>query len=682
MSYTTVLDYTPGSDTTAGGAGTTTGLGSNLADVRGGVWSRSGGKVVNNPSGVPLYGGLAARTGDGYTEQKVEVLFTPVASTPAEVIVALRADPVAGKYYYVSALPHSPFFGGGAMQIAAVTNGNASPAASPTTTYPGSAMVDGRQYKLSVVASGTSPTVVTGQIIDTTDDSVFNTITLSDSTAGLQQAGSWGLICGTVASPVDHLTLSQNDTVTPAPGTAGFVSTDGTTIHVLGTAPAGVTSPAYQWYASRTAGFADTDSGVVTGPTTLAWTHTTGTASGTAWYYRLKVTAGGSDYSPVKFGVTQGWAPECVGLLGDSITERAFSADDFRNTLAAIAPGRTYTVNNQGVSGTDTAYWLPSANHIQAAVAAMKTAGATKVGVMLGDNDAHESVPVSTYSTNMAAILAYVVSQGLTPAVHSPPACVPGSLSNNYTDVALGLLHDYGVALDALCNGTTILRGDRTLWTYSAEHPDTFLIGSWAYGGDGVHPTQAGQTVMQQRWAYGFASAFGLTAGAPSGGQSGTVPSASDVRYGVAVGSGTGTCHVPAAAQVLAGVAVDATTGTVTLPTASQVQSGVTFGAGSATTGTYAGTGSGLNSTQVQAACAAAIAATPVTLNLAQALPDAKSATVGGALAGGWTTAWGRASKDLVTRVLNLWGPGNATDTPSAVFSVDSALAPTERTPV
>lgn len=98
-------------------------------------------------------------------------------------------------------------------------------------------------------------------------------------------------------------------------------------------------------------------------------------------------------------------------------------------------------------------------------------------------------------------------------------------------------------------------------------------------------------------------------------GSSGTYTAAANVRSGTDRGDGTiGTLVVPPAATVLLTETFDnGTTGTVALPSAGQVEAGVSFGPAGSTTGTYSG-GAGLTQEQAQAACAAAIAATPTTL--------------------------------------------------------------------
>ncbi len=68
-------------------------------------------------------------------------------------------------------------------------------------------------------------------------------------------------------------------------------------------------------------------------------------------------------------------------------------------------------------------------------------------------------------------------------------------------------------------------------------------------------------------------------------------------------------------------------------------------------------------------------------LDMAQAIVDVRTTTVGGSLNGSWSTAWGRAVKDIANKILKVWGAGNTTDTPSTTFALDSGNNPTYRTP-
>lgn len=69
-----------------------------------------------------------------------------------------------------------------------------------------------------------------------------------------------------------------------------------------------------------------------------------------------------------------------------------------------------------------------------------------------------------------------------------------------------------------------------------------------------------------------------------------------------------------------------------------------------------------------------------VQLDLTQALTDVKTATVGGALHGAWSNAFGKVSIDIAGRLLRMFGFASQT-TPLVTFDLDSSSSPTQRTP-
>lgn len=69
----------------------------------------------------------------------------------------------------------------------------------------------------------------------------------------------------------------------------------------------------------------------------------------------------------------------------------------------------------------------------------------------------------------------------------------------------------------------------------------------------------------------------------------------------------------------------------------------------------------------------------PVDLNLGQPLEKTKAATVGGALAGSFLSAFGKAVKDRAGKLLELFWPGD--DAPLATFDLDDPANPSSRTP-
>lgn len=70
------------------------------------------------------------------------------------------------------------------------------------------------------------------------------------------------------------------------------------------------------------------------------------------------------------------------------------------------------------------------------------------------------------------------------------------------------------------------------------------------------------------------------------------------------------------------------------------------------------------------------------TLDFSQQLIDTKATTLGGAFAALWTIGWGKILKNLTTKTLGLFGPGNVSSTPSGQFQLDDVVNPSSRTPI
>lgn len=71
----------------------------------------------------------------------------------------------------------------------------------------------------------------------------------------------------------------------------------------------------------------------------------------------------------------------------------------------------------------------------------------------------------------------------------------------------------------------------------------------------------------------------------------------------------------------------------------------------------------------------------PGTINLTQPITDVQTATVGGALNGGWAASWGQVIKDVPGKLLKLWGAGaNTAGAASKTWTLDDGTNPTQRT--
>jgi hypothetical protein len=172
------------------------------------------------------------------------------------------------------------------------------------------------------------------------------------------------------------------------------------------------------------------------------------------------------------------------GMIGDSWA--AYYASQLGTDLAILL-GRPVSINDRGLSGTQTSDWLPSGSYLPAAVTSIVASGCTFVNFMLGTNDSRtaSNISASTYQANLEAIFAYLIANGLKVIVHYSSYVVPGGSWDANSDV---LLQSYHPVIDGLVDGVNIFQGDRQLYQFmQANTLDLY---------DGVHPGSTGITVV------------------------------------------------------------------------------------------------------------------------------------------------------------------------------------------
>jgi lysophospholipase L1-like esterase len=200
------------------------------------------------------------------------------------------------------------------------------------------------------------------------------------------------------------------------------------------------------------------------------------------------------------------WDPSTVttqalGFVGDSIT--ILVPGDGADTPADVAvaalsvDGLTVTATNRGIGGTTTADWLPAAGtgYLTAAKAQFVTDGVRIVHLMLGTNDAKDSVATSTsgFGDNVRAICEDLLSAGFIPVVSYSPFGVSGSFTGDFSDASIVRLIAYQTEIDKLVDGYRFYRGDAGAFEYFARHTGELS--------DGIHPNAAGATSLGGLWA-------------------------------------------------------------------------------------------------------------------------------------------------------------------------------------
>jgi len=196
-----------------------------------------------------------------------------------------------------------------------------------------------------------------------------------------------------------------------------------------------------------------------------------------------------------------------IGFLGDSIT---YGIGDnggpsaYDQDLAGLARnGYQITGVNYGNNGASvTSFYQQTLGPLQA----FQQAGVSVVSIMLGTNDASTGTHTTAqdYHDKLLGIINSFLAPGTgiqkvilnySPYIQSPPPAAWGSDAD-------AELQAYQTQIDSLCNGTTILQGDKLAYKFFQQHPEQ---------GDGVHPTPQGHQDLGRLWAIGITHALGGT---------------------------------------------------------------------------------------------------------------------------------------------------------------------------
>lgn len=289
-----------------------------------------------------------------------------------------------------------------------------------------------------------------------------------------------------------------------AAGTAAFTSASATNIVITCSVATGGTSPyTYQWYSSTTAAFTPGVGNIVSGATSLTLTDTTPIA-GTLYYYKLVATDSASATATSNQVAGQVLYPTIsFGGLGDSIMfgfGLSAGLGAFSQMQLAYAERNRYTnvaINNQAISGTTTAAWLPPGSHIVTAVASF-TGTVNYIQIMLGANDAATSnhFSAATYASNMSSIIAYLLANvaGLKAVILHYPTYIQAGGGGATDETSTSLTQQYRTQIDGLINGTTILAGDKL-------SPGFFADNLADLQSDLTHPNAVGAVALGIMWA-------------------------------------------------------------------------------------------------------------------------------------------------------------------------------------
>ncbi len=336
------------------------------------------------------------------------------------------------------------------------------------------------------------------------------TVTYTPSTSGmktLSTSNNGGL---TDPSSISYTASAQQLVI----GTISTVSQGPTLISLSATAASGGTGTlTYQWYRSTVASFTPGADNIISSATSLILSDSNLLAD-TLYFYKLRVTDSLSVTATTgQYAInTRADALSLtLGFIGDSIsiytpTELATTggtinpSSALQNMLSIIAGSRNVTLVNAAASGQTTANWLPATSQFINAKTAFTSMGVTHVFIMLGANDSKDSLSISptTYLSNMTSIVGNLTASGFKVILNMPTYTLPGSFSNDFSEMSTARIQSYATQLLTLINGTSVYLGDTKAYQYFANHQNELV--------DGVHPKVQGVHSLARLWLQASAS--------------------------------------------------------------------------------------------------------------------------------------------------------------------------------
>lgn len=451
-------------------------------------------------------------------------------------------------------------------------------------TVPGSGITSGSSFNYNPPGSGTGT----------------DTVTLSDSLLGISATSS--------------IAYAPPATITPQAITV--VSANSTGITVQANTTGGNGTVTYQWYTLATPNGSRTAVTGATGqthkfqgtygqaPVYVECDCTSNATTVTSPGYLAAALWGGSPALP--YAVVPVGDPITVVLIWDSrgTTGEHFDLTSYTNALTYFFGPTTVAVINDSASGSTTYDWLTGGLLATALNGLSGITGPVYFDICLGTNNAKStsSAPepnlqsAANYSADIAAMIAQIKAYSQYDAstwkigLRGTGWISAPTQYSEWTDASTDLIRQYGLALGALCDGSTVLDLNPLRYYY-------YFAANQALMADGVHETTGAGTQLATFAAGDLFAAIQFAAGNP-----GAAKVEADQAYGIfqeltGTYSGGGSSTDPGVANVLstATYSIDGVskTGTYHAPSAGQVESGVAFGPGSGLTGTYTGGGDG-----------------------------------------------------------------------------------------
>ena len=357
-------------------------------------------------------------------------------------------------------------------------------------------------FTLSGSAQGATPAAITAQTVTSA-----TTATVTLTTGSAVQSLTLADPSGGAATTVTVVT----PTALTIPALVATPSSSAVALSLAGAAAGGTQPYTFRWYRSAVSGFTP-GAGTLVATTTVP-TDSDTPPDGSVYYYKVILADNAAATAAPTFEVPVALlAPAIkIGFIGDSITMRTDLSGGLTPADTMIAylakwrgPGRSVTLNNQGLNGSDTGVYVTGGALTGTYTGirnAFVSAGCTHVCIMLGTNDGRLGNSTALYLSNMTLMINDLVANGLKVVVNYASSLVPGAQSGLYTEAILANIQSYRAALDgsSLFNGTTVFKGDVGNFGYFANHPSELA--------DGVHPSTTGVQSMGLLWADAFTRA-------------------------------------------------------------------------------------------------------------------------------------------------------------------------------
>ena len=508
QTWVSVIDDTfTRANTSAGGAGTTTGAGNNWTDTNGGVANINSDRLVMTADTVNAQQWkrdylLRPSSENQLNERMVITIPSGQSFTHHEALGSVLRWQSAGTMYLfqwnmVDTTPQA--------QIYKSISGTITSLASVSSGYYNSLDT----YTMDCQVYGSNPTTVKMIITNVTTSTVIANISGSDSTAALQVSGYYGLTVWQSSGAVNAATYNLSEATTymdstltvPTPTTSATENAVTPSVTWSG----GTSTFTVKWYRGTSPTFAPGAGNLVathssaTSPDT--YTDSSATVGTEYWYVAEVIDSASGDVTTVPtMGVRKNPSLRIV-YIGDSNMQGAKTSSPGGATappaqavaqLLAIDANRDIAFSNQGVSGSTTNEWKSGATDLTTAIAAMNglSGTVTVFVVALGTNDSDASKRYSgaTYKSNLESMITSLRSNfsGCWISLNIP-IYVSANANNGtiYDTTSQNLiLNSYVPAIQAIPADydTHVFVGDLTAFDMTANNTATWWSGETVAG--------------------------------------------------------------------------------------------------------------------------------------------------------------------------------------------------------